>query len=58
MWGEPVPVASLSISEAQRKIVSPTDVIVDAPIGKTLFDDCEWKSFMSQRYFCFDLLSE
>ena len=51
MWGEPVPIGSLNISEAQKRYTSPTDVIVDAPIGKTLFDDCEWRNFMSRRYF-------
>ena len=51
MWGEPVPLASLNLPPEKRRQYSDSDVVVDAPIGKTLFDACEWKSFMSSRWF-------
>lgn len=49
MWGEPVPLASLNLPPEKRRQYSDSDVVVDAPIGKTLFDSCVWKSFMSSR---------
>ncbi len=32
------------------KVYSKTDVAVDPPGKETLFDHCEWRSFMSARY--------
>ena len=44
-----MPLSSLSLTQQKRKIYSETDVVVDAPIGKTLFDECEWRGFASIR---------
>jgi len=50
MWGEAVAVTSISQVKSNESVkYTETDVIVDAPFIKTLFDGCEWKDFKSVR---------
>ena len=48
MWGEPA-LYGLVASKAEEtvpKYTSRTDVFVDKPTRKTLFEDCEWGNFV------------
>ena len=48
LWGEPS-LYELVKNKAEKpvpKSIAPTDVFVDPPTKKTLFEDCEWRDFV------------
>ena len=48
LWGEPS-LYDLVRNKAEKpvpKSIAPTDVFVDPPTKKTLFEDCEWRDFI------------
>ncbi len=52
LWGEPAKVsisgrAGENATSTPPPDIGPDDVVVDPPDRRTIFDECEWKNFMS-----------